>query len=52
MEYFNEQARAEDTKLTQCHKKICDFGLQHCQNVPVIADLSVIYFGINYLKDI
>lgn len=44
MEYFNEQARAKDTKLTECHKKICDFDLQHYQNVPVIADLSVIYF--------
>ena len=44
MEYFNEQARAKDTKLTQCHKTICDFDLQHYQNVPVIADLSVIYF--------
>lgn len=44
MEYFNEQARAKDTKLTECHKKICDFNLQHYQNMPVIADLSVIHF--------
>lgn len=44
MEYFNEQAREKDTKLTECHKKICDFDLQHYQNMPVIADLSVIHF--------
>ncbi|MGX3097832.1 BspA family leucine-rich repeat surface protein [Helicobacter sp. 23-1046] len=44
MEYFNKKARDKQTKLTNCHKEICEFDLQYYQNMPVSADLSVLQF--------
>ena len=44
MEYFNKKARDKQTKLTNCHKEICEFDLQYYQNMPVNADLSVLQF--------
>ena len=44
MEYFNKKARDKQTKLTNCHKEICEFDLQYYQNMPVRGDLSVLQF--------
>ena len=44
MEYFNKKAMDKQTKLTNCHKEICEFDLQYYQNIPVSGDLSVLQF--------
>lgn len=44
MEHFNDKAREKHTKLTTCHKEICEFDLHFYQNTPVEQNLALLEF--------